>query len=107
MLHAEPHLHLPTRHELRPLAVRLLAVGVLLVTLAAHVVASAAFFILLFLSSSQLLDVATLLGAAAAIAGVWWLRRSHPYEAMLLAWVVAGGLVGVLMLADSLGLLGA
>jgi hypothetical protein len=107
MLHAEPHLHLPTRHQFRLLAVRLLGVGVLLVTLAAHVVAAAAFFILLFLSGSGLFDAATLLGAAAAIAGVWSLRRTHPYEAMLLAWVAAAGVVGAVMLADWLGLLGA
>jgi hypothetical protein len=88
-------------------AVRLERGGALVVTVAAHVVAAAVFFVLMFVSGSGLLVLGTLIGATAAFVGVWWRRGTHPYQATLLAWCVPAAIVGILVLADSLGLLGA
>lgn len=86
MLHTEPHRHRPSRPGSR---------------------AGAAGVVLMFVSGSGLLVFGTPTGATAAFVGVWWRRSTHPYQAMLLAWCVPAAIVGVLVLADSLGLLGA
>lgn len=87
--------------------VRLERGSALVAIVAAHVIAGAAFFVLMFVSGSGLLDLATLIGATAAFVGVWWHRRTHPYQAILLAWLVPVAIVGIIVLANSLGLLGA
>lgn len=95
-----------SRRPISP-AVRLERGGALVGIVAAHVIAAAALFVLMFASGSGVLDLATLIGATTAFVGVWWRRSTHPYQAMLLAWLVPVAIVGVIVLADSLGLLGA
>src|SRR5690242_8474470 len=54
---------------------------------AAQVAGAAVFFMVLVLSGSGLLDLAAMLGATAAFVGCWWLRSTHPYQALLLGWI--------------------
>ena len=81
--------------------------GTLVLTIAAHLAAAFLCFALAFVSSSGLLDMATLVGVIAAFVGVWWLRQTHPVEACIVSWLVPGAVIGVIVIADNLGLLGA
>ena len=96
----------PSRLPASP-AVRLEGGLAVVVIIAAHVVAAALALVLMYASGSGLLDLATLVGATAAFVGVWWRRRAHPYQAALLAWLVPAAIVGLIVIADSFGLLGA